>query len=195
MSTTAPGGFDPAKAPPATTPIAEPDPHRPPDDSEQVYYEGSPKTRGTLGRVIEFGVIGLVFIAMPIIVRVVRDSFMPWWLNIFFIVIGLLLLFVPVLRTKTIRYRITNYRIDYERGLLSRNIDTLELWHVEDISFHQSLIDRMLNVGTITVVSRDETMPRLILHGLPNPRPLYETLKQRVISVKRQRGVVKMDPG
>ena len=31
--------------------------------------------------------------------------------------------------------------------------------------------------------------------SLPNPRPLFETLKQRIIAVKRQRGVVKMDIG
>jgi hypothetical protein len=33
------------------------------------------------------------------------------------------------------------------------------------------------------------------MHGLPNPRPLFETLKQRVISVKRSRGVLKVDGG
>jgi len=30
---------------------------------------------------------------------------------------------------------------------------------------------------------------------VPNPRPLFENLKQRVIAVKRQRGVIKMDTG
>jgi hypothetical protein len=63
------------------------------------------------------------------------------------------------------------------------------------LHFHQSLLNQILNVGTITVLSRDETMPHLELHGIPNPRPLYEMLKQRVIAVKRQRGVIKMDPG
>jgi hypothetical protein len=53
----------------------------------------------------------------------------------------------------------------------------------------------LLNVGSIIVTSRDETLPKLELHGLPNPRPLYETLKQRVIAVKRQQGVLKVDPG
>jgi hypothetical protein len=63
------------------------------------------------------------------------------------------------------------------------------------LHFHQSLFDRVLGVGTITVLSKDEKMPTLLLRGLPNPRPLYERLKQRVIAVKRQRGVIKMDPG
>jgi uncharacterized membrane protein YdbT with pleckstrin-like domain len=102
---------------------------------------------------------------------------------------------IPIIMVKTYRYRISNYRIDYERGLLSRNIDTLELWHVEDISFHQSLLDRILGVGTIMVISHDDTNPRLELKSLPNPRPIFDMLKQRIIAVKRQRGVIKMDVG
>lgn len=61
--------------------------------------------------------------------------------------------------------------------------------------FHQTLLDRLLGVATLTVISSDATTPRLDLRGLPNPRPLFDTLKQRVITVKRQRGVIKMDTG
>ena len=125
-----------------------------------------------------------------------RDRTMPaWWLTLIFILAGLACFIVPWLRTKMIRYRISNYRIDYERGLLGKNIDTLELWHVEDIRFNQTLIDRILGVGNITVISHDDTTPTLSLHGLPNPRPIFDNLKQRVIAVKRQRGVIKMDTG
>jgi hypothetical protein len=109
--------------------------------------------------------------------------------------VGLALPLIPKLMTKTIRYRITNYRIDFERGIFSRDIDTLELWHVDDLHFHQSLLDRILGVGNIIIESHDQTLPKLELKALPNPRPLYETLKQRVIAVKRSRGVIKMDPG
>ena len=99
----------------------------------------------------------------------------------------------PFILVRTLRDRISNYRIDYERGIFSKNIDTLELWHVDDVSFHQSLSDRLVNVGTITVMSDDKTTPQLKLMGLPDPKPLFNSLKQRVISVKRQRGVIKMD--
>jgi len=192
MTSTNPGGFDPTLATSADSPSAGV--HQPPDHDEIVYYQGSPMVRGGLGRLFEFGFIGLVLIAMPICSWVFHWGF-PSLLDAILVVIGLLMFLVPALRTKTIRYRITNYRIDYERGLFARNIDTVELWHVEDLHFHQSLLGRLLNVGSIIVVSRDETLPRLELHSLPNPRPLYETLKQRVIAVKRQQGVLKVDPG
>jgi hypothetical protein len=66
---------------------------------------------------------------------------------------------------------------------------------VDDIEFQQSFFDRLMGVGNITVFSNDKTTPQLHLRGLPNPRPLFESLKQRVIAVKRQRGVIKMDIG
>ena len=47
----------------------------------------------------------------------------PWWLSLALAVIGLILILIPVIQTKTIHYRITNYhRVDYERGLLSKDI-------------------------------------------------------------------------
>jgi uncharacterized membrane protein YdbT with pleckstrin-like domain len=94
---------------------------------------------------------------------------------------------------RAVRYRVSNYRIDLERGIFSKNIDTLELWHVEDIAFHQSLLNRILGVGYITIISHDDTTPKLVLQSVPRARELFDSLKQRIIAVKRQRGVIKMD--
>jgi membrane protein YdbS with pleckstrin-like domain len=172
-------------------------PHREADDREEVYYEGSPMVRGQLGKIFLWTLIGVLLLAAPIVYwRLQREHhWMYWWANLACVVVGLLFLFIPVLIVKSVRYRVSNYRIDYERGIFGKKIDTLELWHVEDIHFEQSFFDRILGIGNITVISHDDTTPRLTMIGIPNPRPLYETLKQRVIAVKRQRGVVKMDVG
>ena len=170
-------------------------PHKPADDREEVYYNGSPMLRGEVGRFLVFLLIGLVLIIGSILLRFKADVRMPWWLLLIFIIAGVIVICFPILMLKTVTYRISNYRIDYERGVLSKNIDTLELWHVEDVSLHQSLLDRILGCGTIRVVSKDETTPRLDLLAIPNPRPIFENLKQRIIAVKRQRGVIKMDVG
>jgi membrane protein YdbS with pleckstrin-like domain len=170
-------------------------PHQPADDREEIYFEGSPLLRGELGKAGVWFFVGLLLIAAPIVYGILRHVWPPLYVTASLIAVGLVIPFIPLLLIRTVRYRISNYRIDYERGLLSKDIDTLELWHVEDISFHQSLLDRIVGVGSITVVSHDETTPTLELHGLPKPRPLFESLKQRIIAVKRQRGVIKMDVG
>jgi hypothetical protein len=173
----------------------EEQPHKPADDREEIYFEGPPVLRSDLPQLSLAALMAAVLIAAPILFRVFKPGILPWWVTLALVVIAILVVLVPIVIQKTTRYRITNYRIDFERGVLSKNIDTLELWHVEDIQFHQSLWDRLLGVGVIRVISRDETTPVLILHGVPNPRPVFESLKQRIIAVKRQRGVVKMDIG
>jgi hypothetical protein len=176
---------------PTPTPAAgDTAPHRPADDREEVYFLGSPKLRGEVLKTLVYGLIGL-----GLIVGGVYAFSTAWWLGLALCILGAISPVIPIILTKTIRYRISNYRIDVERGLLSKNIDTLELWHVEDIKLHQSLTDRMLGVGRIIIVSHDATTPELVLRDLPDPRPLFEQMKQRIIAVKRQRGVVKMDIG
>ena len=172
--------------------------HRVADDQEQIFYEGSPVLRSELARGFIWIAIGLVIIAAPIVIWIMaKEGTHPfaWWWFLVALVIGLGFILVPWIRTKSICYKITNYRIDIERGLLSKRIDTLELWHVDDIKLQQSFLDRMLGVGTMTVYSGDDTTPELPIRGLPGARPLFESVKQRVIAVKRQRGVVKMDLG
>jgi PH (Pleckstrin Homology) domain-containing protein len=164
-------------------------PHKEPSDAEEVYYEGSPSVSALGIKLLLWPAAGIVMVVLPFLFVT------TWKVRLICVAIGLALPWPPVLWTRTIRYRISNYRIDYERGLVSRDIDTVELWHVDDLHFHQSLWDRLMNVGDIQVESKDETIPKLLLRGLPNPWPIYETLKQRVIAVKRSRGVIKVDPG
>jgi len=169
---------------------------RPPaGDREQVYYEGTPMLRGELGMLVLCWGLAAVLILAPILWGIFGSAWPAWWITLPSIVIGILVGLLPYLFTRTVHYRISNYRIDYERGILSKKIDTLELWHVDDISFRQSLIDRIFRVGSIIIESDDKSTPRLELHGLPQPRSIFDSLKQRIIAVKRQRGVIKMDIG
>ena len=176
-------------------PVIPTTPHAPPDDSEAVYYDGRPMLGGKPGQVMGLIALGIICLIGPIIFRLVAHHWPERWAIIAMIVVAVILFLIPVVITQQIRYRISNYRIDYERGLIGKDIKSLELWHVEDISFHQSLIDRFLGIGTIRVMSHDETMPDLRMHGIPNARKLFEELKQRIIAVKRQTGVLKVDTG
>ncbi len=165
------------------------------EEEEKTYFEGSPILRGDIGRLLMLALLGVILFAVPILAWLFNWWSTPWWGWLAFLLVGGGLFVLPYILVKTVRYRITNYRIDYEHGIASKTIETLELWHVDDIHFHQTVIDRLFGVGTITVISNDNTTPRLPLHGLPKPRELFDQLKQRVLAVKRSRGVIKMDLG
>ena len=182
------------QVPPTGAPSAVADPHRPPDDQEEVYYEGTPLVRGRLAHIAGFTIAGLIFILSPFLLSHF-NMHSPWWANVVLVLIGIGLVAMPTFLVKRTRYRVTNYRIDFERGWLSTNIDTVELWHVEDIKFHQSLWDKIVGAGNIDVFSHDSQTPKLSLDDLPRARQLFTTLEQRIIAVKRQRGVLKLDGG
>ncbi len=192
-SATTPATPVPAAAPP-TSP-GDVTPPRPSDDQELIYFEGRPTLRADQLKAVMFVLIGLALLALPVMASVMNWTWWRWWMAVASVLLAILAIVLPILVTRSTRYRITNYRIDFERGIFTKRIDTLELWHVDDISFEQGLIDRMMNVGSIKILSNDKTTPRLDLDGLPDPRTIFDALRQRVIAVKRQRGVIKMDVG
>jgi membrane protein YdbS with pleckstrin-like domain len=164
-------------------------------DHEIVYYEGRPLLRADQAKAALWVIIGVILIALPVMAHMFDWAWWQTWMTLVAVLAAILALVLPWLVMRTTRYRITSYRIDFERGLITKKIDTLELWHVDDIHFEQGLLDRIMNVGSITVMSNDRTTPKLELHGIPDPRKIFDALKERVIAVKRQRGVVKMDMG
>src|SRR5687767_15979185 len=113
-------------------PLAPATPHRPADDREEIYFEGSPLMRGEMGNFFLWTLLGAAIIAAPFIYDALQDPDSPWWVKAACIVIGIALWIIPWVMVRSIRYRVSNYRIDYERGIFTKRIDTIELWHVDD---------------------------------------------------------------
>jgi membrane protein YdbS with pleckstrin-like domain len=108
------------------------------------------------------------------------------------VVVGLFWLGYLRLRRQSLRYKITDRTIDYEVGFISRRIETLQLWRVQDIDFRQSAFERMLGIARIYVFTKDVSDPELILRGLPASREIFDRLKDAADLARQQRvlGVV-----
>src|SRR5437660_12633560 len=87
-------------------------PHKPADDKEEVYFEGSPPIRGQIGKVLLYGLIGLVLICAPFVLALRFKVASPWWAKLACVVVGIVVMLIPVIIVKRMRYRVTNYRID-----------------------------------------------------------------------------------
>ncbi len=66
------------------------------------------------------------------------------------------------------RYRLTTQRFFHEAGILRRTTDRIEVIDMDDITFEQGIVERMLGVGTIKISSSDLTHPQLMLPGIDN---------------------------
>lgn len=79
------------------------------------------------------------------------------------------------------RYRLTTHRLFKETGILSRHLNEVELIRVDDVAVRQNLIQRIFNVGVITVIApTDQTEPRLELVGIENPIEVKEMIRTQV---------------
>ena len=81
----------------------------------------------------------------------------------------------------SVRYRLTTHRLFKETGVISRDVNEIELFRVDDVSVHQNVIQRLFNVGTVTVIApHDQTEPRLEMVGIENPIEVKEQIRTYV---------------
>ena len=84
-------------------------------------------------------------------------------------------------RKLTTKYRLTNYRLFKETGFLSREIIEIELFRVDDVSVRQNLLQRIFNVGVITVIApNDQLKPRMEIVDVENPIEVKEMIRSNV---------------
>ncbi len=88
------------------------------------------------------------------------------------------------------QYTITNRLIERESGMLVKKVDALDLSRVKHVDMKQTFFERMVNIGTIEIYSGDNQEPMLLIEDLPEPRPIYEKLRDAVIDISRRRGII-----
>ena len=59
-----------------------------------------------------------------------------------------------------------------------------------DIKLHRSLLDCLTGVGSVTLVTRDESDPAFEFEKVKNPKQLYDVIKKSTLVADRKQGVV-----
>ncbi len=95
--------------------------------------------------------------------------------------------------TRNSRCIIRPMRIETEVGVLSKDLNAVDLFRVTDLELKQGLVERILGIGTIRVLSNDQNTPELILYEIPQAKKVYKYLQQQVPIAARQRGAVYME--
>jgi membrane protein YdbS with pleckstrin-like domain len=85
-------------------------------------------------------------------------------------------------------YRLTSERFFVRRGILVRHNDEMEIIRINDVTLRQSLLERLLGIGTVTVISNDDTTPLVAMAALPEPEAVKEHVRTAAAR-KRKSGV------
>ncbi|MGY1604095.1 PH domain-containing protein [Geodermatophilus sp. SYSU D00815] len=95
------------------------------------------------------------------------------------LVLLLVLVLVPLLRWRTTHYVITTHRLLFRVGILSRHGRDIGLSRITDVSYRQSLWDRVINSGTLTIESAGDS-GATVLRAIPGSDGVQQLLNHMI---------------
>jgi uncharacterized membrane protein YdbT with pleckstrin-like domain len=165
-----------AALPPAASPPAS--------EPEQDLWKGrfSSKAQYHWWLLWIFWAAGLLYVWFVVLSADMRQVGAARWITLGAAAVPVALILWSWLTQKiSTRYRLTTHRLFKETGILSRDINEIELIRVDDVSVRQNLVQRIFNVGVITVIApTDATEPHLEIVGIENPIEVKEQIRQQV---------------
>ncbi|MGY1845015.1 PH domain-containing protein [Modestobacter sp. SYSU DS0875] len=94
-------------------------------------------------------------------------------------VLALVLVAVPLLRWRTTHYVITTHRLLHRTGVLARSGRDIGLSRITDVSYRQSLWDRIVRSGTVSIETAGEGGPT-VFSAVPDSEGVQQLLNQLV---------------
>jgi len=178
---------------------------RPAEQPEQELWTGSYSPKAMVGPLL--GAVVLLILGMVAASFAGPAGWMIGWIAVgigaalVFGYLGILLLY----RRMSIHYRLTSHRLVLQRGILSRTDDRILLVDIDDITVRQGFIERMFDLGTITLHTSDETTKEqspdpnhghrgvLEMKGIENPRQVGDLIDETRRTERSKRGLYMMN--
>jgi uncharacterized membrane protein YdbT with pleckstrin-like domain len=162
--------------------------------AEETLWRGSPSWRVLVGRIVAIILTAILipvaagFIAsqtneLEMSSRIAKIGWLIVAIAVFWQVVTFLIVMV---RLQSTIYTITNQRVMIERGLLSKSLNEIDLRYIDDTQFFQSIADRLLGIGNVTMISSDRAFPTAVLQGIAKPREIRELIRARAYQVSQR---------
>ena len=103
------------------------------------------------------------------------------------LVAGIVLVAVPLLRWQSTHYVVTTHRLLFRTGIMARHGRDIGLSRITDVSYRQTLWDRVVNSGTVTIETAGEGGPT-VFSAVPDSEGVQQLLAQLVEEDADRRG-------
>jgi uncharacterized membrane protein YdbT with pleckstrin-like domain len=103
------------------------------------------------------------------------------------IVVVYLIVVAALIRTQV--FEVTNERVRWRRGIVTKRTDEIELYRVMDASLVEPFILRIGGAGNIEIRSADATTPSLTLPAVKGAAELREKLRVSIENCRTKKGV------
>ena len=144
---------------------------------EEILFRGHPSWRsmpvfhlkGVLGAILVGAIAGLISAIAVGHVQVI-------WVFAAVLLVFAASLSLGLLRRLQTTYTVTTERLTIERGLMTRELYETRLERVQNVSVRQSLLDRVLGVGTVDFDTAGGAGYGFSFGGVAEPRRLVRTV-------------------
>ena len=148
---------------------------------EEIVFDGHPSWRAILG----FYVLGFVAaLAAGVLAGVLAGS----TVGVAVLVVAFaVVVLVGFLRRVATHYLVTTQRLRIRRGILSRRVQQTQLDRVQNVNTNQSLLERILQVGTVDFDTAGTDDSDFTFHGIANPEEVVAAVDhaQRIAAAAR----------
>ncbi len=159
------------------------------DEQEEELWEGRYSSRAMIGKWVLAGFVTVVLLVGIFFIPMESKGWL--WMTWLVICVAMWGGFAMQLayRKLTFKYRLTTQRFIHESGLLKRVTDRIEVIDIDDVSFEQRIVERMLGVGTIKITSSDRSHPELYMRGIEKVKEVAGEIDDTRRKERRRRGL------
>ncbi len=161
------------------------------DVVETDLWEGGYCAKAMMGNWLLGGFLSACFLGLGIFMwsKGWGSSFVWWGVLMGFVALWGYLFISLIRRRLGVHYRLTTQRFFHEKGILRHKTDLIEVIDMDDITFEQTLIDRMVGVGSIHIVSSDRSHPQLTIDGIEHVKEVAAKLHDARHTERLRRGL------
>jgi len=155
-----------------------------PPVQEQTIWSGTPSPITLIGHVL--GMVA-VLVLIPLFAGFMAKSMDPyqaerfrhaaWIITLIIVAVQLISFFIALMRVRSTTYTVTNQRIMIEQGILSKSVGEIDLRYVDETEFFQRFTERLLGIGSVTLISSDKAFPTTVLRSIKDPRGVRELIR------------------
>jgi uncharacterized membrane protein YdbT with pleckstrin-like domain len=145
-------------------------------DGERIIFEGHPSWRALLSFYLQALLSVAVLAGLLALITAISDE-IKWGLVAAVVVVGAaLVVLVGFIRRIATVYTITNQRLRIKRGILSKRIQQTRIDRVQNVNTEQTVIDRLLRVGTVDFDTAGTDDSDFTFAGVSSPSRVVEAV-------------------
>jgi uncharacterized membrane protein YdbT with pleckstrin-like domain len=158
---------------------------------EHVIFEGHPSWRS----IMSFWVKGILIVALVVaatggVTAIADDGADGGKMALFGAIAFVVLVVIGLVQRIAVTYTITNQRMRIRRGIVSRHVQETRLERVQNVNTDQSVIERLLQVGTVDFDTAGTGDSDFAFRGVAQPEKVMAKVEHALREYAEEQGGV-----